>query len=383
MPFGASAQAPAPQIVFTGNGISIVNGDATPRTQDGTDFGVTSVGVPVSRVFVVGNTGTANLSVTDVSVPPGFSFSAPGGLPGAVFPGGAMLLLVTCDAKSPDSYTGFLSIVSNDPDEGRAGFEIACRVNGSPDIDVAGNSTPITNGDATPSPNDATDFGTTQVNLPVTHTFRVSNRGVADLTIGAVTPPAGFTALTTLPATIPPSQSADLQVRCDATSEDTYAGNVSILNSDPDENPFSFRIRCVVGDGVPEFNPGPGDLPSATVTVVTSPVTITTPPPSSGGSNSGGDSGGNTGTGGSVSNQGGGSQVNATVGTATATPPRATSTAIVPTRVAGSTQGIFAPPSTGEGSGSSGHDLPLAAVVVVAVAVLVALGTGIKLRSPR
>jgi hypothetical protein len=283
-------------------------------------------------------------------VPDGFSISTPLGLSATIGPNGAMLLLVSCTAKDSGGYSGPVSLTYLDPDEQEAGFDINCRVDGVPDIDVSGNTVPITNGDTTPVATDATDFGNTAVNVPVTHVFRVGNRGETDLTLGAVTVPAGFTVLNTLPSTLPRGGQADLQVRCDATAENTLTGTVSITNNDPDENPFTFSIRCTIGDGMPEFNPGPGDLPSSTATAVGQPIVITTPPPSNGGTNNPSTGAPDNGSQGGGSQQNGGSQVSATAAPATATPTTLHSvvTPDLVATLAAPTQGIFRPPSTGE-----------------------------------
>jgi hypothetical protein len=364
-------QPPAPQITFRGGGQAIPTGDSSPRAADGTAFGPTAEGSSVLHVFVIGNSGSANLDVTDISAPTGFSVSAAGGLPASVVPGSALAIMVTCDAKAAGSYDGFLTVTSNDPDEDRAGFALSCRVDGVPEIDVAGNTIPIANGDTTPSTVDATDFGTTAAGTPVTHVFRVANRGVADLQVGTVSVPAGFTALNALPATIPSGSQADLQVRCDAATENSFGGNVTIANNDPDESPYVFRIRCVVGDNVPDFNPGPGDLPSSTATVV-SPIVVPTPPQSGGAGQGGGDP---QETKAPAGEQGGGSQVSTTIPSVpTSTPPRLVATPGLIATASAPSQGIFRPPSTGDAGlevthGSAGRWYAGAAVFAVAAVI--------------
>lgn len=340
--FGAavSAQAPEPQVAFSGNGQVIAPGDSTPSAMDGTDFGSTTQGVPVQRVFLVGNTGGASLSITGVEAPTGFTVMAPSALPAFVAPGGSYPLIVRCEATTASSFEDFLSVSTNDPDEGRQGFAIACRVNGAPELDVSGNGSPIADGDTTPSVTDGTDFGITSLNAPVTHVFRVTNRGQGDLSIGSVDLPAGYTALNALPSVIPPAGHADLQVRCNAASQSTFPGTVSILNSDTDEGNFTFAVRCTVGDGSSDFNPGPDDLPPSTSTPGSRPVTVPTPPSSSGGS---------TGSDGGSLTTGGNQQASAPVPAPTSTPVRVAATPLSTSAgVSSPTQGFFRPPSTGD-----------------------------------
>jgi CSLREA domain-containing protein len=59
----AAAGAPGPEIGITGNGVPIMDGDTTPAMTDWTDFGTTAVGTPVTRSFVIANTGTTALNL--------------------------------------------------------------------------------------------------------------------------------------------------------------------------------------------------------------------------------------------------------------------------------------------------------------------------------
>jgi hypothetical protein len=196
-----------------------------------------------------------------------------------------------------------------------------------------------------------------------------------------VTVPAGFTVLNTLPSTLARGSQADLQVRCDATAENTVTGTLSIANNDPDESPFTFSIRCTIGDGIPEFNPGPDDLPSSTATAVGQPIVITTPPPSNGGTNNPSTGAPDYGSQDGGVQQNGGSQVSATAAPATATPPTLHSvvTPGLVATLAAPTQGIFRPPSTGEaGLERHRHDSLLwygrLAIITAAVAGATAFG---------
>ena len=60
----------------------------------------------------------------------------------------------------------------------------------APEIDVQGLGTSIVSGDNTPSVADDTDFGSTVVGAPVTHTFTILNTGTANLTVVVTCRPA-------------------------------------------------------------------------------------------------------------------------------------------------------------------------------------------------
>lgn len=82
---------PIPEIDVQGNGISIADGDASPSSDDGTDFGGVAVGQSLARTFTIRNTGTLDLNLTGsplvavtgsdfvVSAQPGTSVIAPNG----------------------------------------------------------------------------------------------------------------------------------------------------------------------------------------------------------------------------------------------------------------------------------------------------------------
>lgn len=110
---------------------------------------------------------------------------------------------------------------------------------GSPVLALTGNGNVITNGDATPSVGDDTDFGST-AKATVTKTYTITNSGTADLNGLSVTAPAGYTVTVQPAATLAPAANTTFSVRFDATAYQTYSGNVTIVSDElPD---FTFAI---------------------------------------------------------------------------------------------------------------------------------------------
>ena len=224
-----------PDIDVRGNSISIAIGDLTPSAADGTDFGMTLVGTPVTHTFTIANTGTADLVLSNITIPGDFGFSAIS--TATITPGGTATLGLICPASAAGTRAGTVFIASNDPDESPYSFAITCLVQPLvPDIDVRGNGISITSGDVTPSAADGTDFGVTLVGTPVTHTFTIANTGTADLVLSNITIPGdfGFSAIST--ATITPGGTATLGLICPASAAGTHAGTVFIASNDPDES---------------------------------------------------------------------------------------------------------------------------------------------------
>lgn len=64
----AFSGTPQPNITIQGNSITIPNGDSTPTTSDGTDFGTMIGGTDVERTFEIRNAGSATLNLTSPAV---------------------------------------------------------------------------------------------------------------------------------------------------------------------------------------------------------------------------------------------------------------------------------------------------------------------------
>jgi hypothetical protein len=84
--------------------------------------------------------------------------------------------------------------------------------------------------------------------------FVVENTGRANLTIGNVTVPNGFTVEYISGTTIRPGGIAHIVVRCNTATAGTFSGTFSFTNNDPNENPYNFTLSCTVRQ------PGPPDI---------------------------------------------------------------------------------------------------------------------------
>ena len=108
------------------------------------------------------------------------------------------------------------------------------------------------------------NLGPTVAGAPTTRTFTVQNLGRADLTLGAISLPTGFSLASGLSATrLSSGGTASFTVRFDASAPGIVSsGQVSLATNDPDENPFDFTIAAstasaavrVIDDGQAGFN---------------------------------------------------------------------------------------------------------------------------------
>lgn len=121
----------------------------------------------------------------------------------------------------------------------------------SGEIDVAGFGRSITTGDVTPSPEDATDFGSVpSLGVTIERTFTITNNGNADLVLSgnpfvAIGGPhtADFT-ITQMPApVIAPGGKSDFKIAFRATETGFRSATVSIANTDDSEHPFEFVVQ--------------------------------------------------------------------------------------------------------------------------------------------
>ena len=132
----------------------------------------------------------------------------------------------------------------------------------APEIDVVGgdNLNSIASGDTTPSVSDGTDFRTTTVYGSITNHFLIRNQGDADLTLGEVRVPAGFSVTRAPTSPVSAGTGTPLDLRCDAASAGTFSGTVSIASDDSTANPYSFTVTCQVNTPAPEIEVAGGDI---------------------------------------------------------------------------------------------------------------------------
>ncbi|MCL5282753.1 MAG: choice-of-anchor D domain-containing protein, partial [Planctomycetes bacterium] len=249
---GTISERSLPEIGVFGEQIPIGDGDTTPNTADGTDFGrVMLGGTPVSHTFAVANNGGSGsiLTLESVSVPEGFTVTK--GLPASLGQGGSDVFVIRLDTTTAGVFSGDVSFSNNDSDENPYSFRITGEVSatGWAEVSVCGNTIyPISDGDTTPDTTDDTDFGSVaQHGSPVSHTFTVVNDGTATLTLGPVTVPTGFSVAEPLASSLAAGASDTFTVRLDADVQGTKAGDISFPTNDSDENPFNFRITGYVG----------------------------------------------------------------------------------------------------------------------------------------
>ncbi|MBN1512376.1 MAG: choice-of-anchor D domain-containing protein, partial [Phycisphaerae bacterium] len=215
-----TVQAPPAEIAVLGNGISITDGDTTPSTGDGTDFGIAARGsASIDRTFTVRNEGGSTLTLGRVTVPYGFTLVE--GLSTSLAAGASDTFTVRLNTTYVTTRSGQISVTSNDGNESPFNFTITGRILPPqvPEVEVRGNGRVILDGDLSASTLDHTDFGTAiQNQAGPTRTFTVYNTGTAALTLGAVSVPAGFSLVEGLSGTLAAGSSDTFTIRLDTAT---------------------------------------------------------------------------------------------------------------------------------------------------------------------
>jgi hypothetical protein len=114
-----------PEAHLMGNAVPIADGDITPATNDGTDFGAGSgCTANSSRTFVLRNIGNANLNVTGITVSGSSNFTVMSPTTGSVLPGGTFNIVVQYTPFTAGTTTATISVSCNDTDEGTYTFDV-------------------------------------------------------------------------------------------------------------------------------------------------------------------------------------------------------------------------------------------------------------------
>lgn len=231
--FTVSGTVVDPEIAVSESGVNIPNGSTTII-----DYGSTLEGSPMVKTFTVTNNGSANLTLSGLTVPAGFSIVS-GFSASSVAPAGTATFQVRLDATTAGSYSGVLSFVNNDRDENPFNFTVKGNVTAMPitEIQVLDGAINVVDNSG------LVDFGSTTIGSAIQKTFTVNNTGTADLTLANLAVPAGFSIISNFGAsTVAPNGSTSFVVQLDAAAANLFEGTLSFSTNDTDENPFNFTV---------------------------------------------------------------------------------------------------------------------------------------------
>jgi hypothetical protein len=190
--------------------------------------------VPAFVILSAGSTEPVTVTVTGVNDP--------------FFDGDVDYTIVTGDPESDDDQ--YDDVTAEDV----ADISVTNWDNDSPHMEVEGRGQVIENGDDTPSKDDDTSFGSTQLGTSISRTFTIRNNYGADLELtgGPIVEltESGDFSVAEQPDT--PSLAAgddvEFAVRCSPSEAGQRTAIVSIRSNDPDDDPYAFTVRCSGGE---------------------------------------------------------------------------------------------------------------------------------------
>lgn len=114
------------EVNIQGNTEDIPDGDITPIIQDFTDFGIIQPNTSVQRTFVIQNTGTGNLTTSNVLITGSGAqyFSVTTAPSGSIAAGGNSSLIITYTPTAVGTHQPTVQITTNDCDESTYNFDI-------------------------------------------------------------------------------------------------------------------------------------------------------------------------------------------------------------------------------------------------------------------
>ncbi|MBI2877784.1 MAG: choice-of-anchor D domain-containing protein [Candidatus Tectomicrobia bacterium] len=205
------------------------------------DFGHVPLGGSQDLSLSISNIGSQDLIVSSLGLA-GIDFSLvnPPATPFTLLPGGSQVLMVRFAPTSGGNKTGSLTIASNDPE--------------SPSLKVGLSATP-----AAPKiqfDRRELDFGNVSVGSANDLLLLVINRGMADLTVTAISFDTGEFSLVsgTLPFTLVPGESRLLMVRFLPTNEGPKQATMTLRSNDLDQPEATLPLSgnaILVGHGPP------------------------------------------------------------------------------------------------------------------------------------
>ena len=195
------------------------------------DFGAIEAGQTGQQTFTIMNTGTAPLEVTGIeSDVPGLTFTP------SMFtlaPDGSQIVTITFPSSTAGTFSGNITISSNDPDRATRTLSVSVIVQAAPaPVLVVGEP--------------AIDFGSIDAEKTAQQTFTIQNTGTAPLEVTGIE--SDVPGLTFEPSmfTLDPNGSQTVTITFPKPMEGEFSGSINILSNDPDRAKHTLTISGVV-----------------------------------------------------------------------------------------------------------------------------------------
>lgn len=245
-----------PEVNVQGNGNNIASGTAVASSTNNTNFGMVNVNTGLSKTFVIQNTGTGTLVVSDVfrsgANAGDFSLVNPPAFPWSIAPGASQTITVSFNSPVAGTRSATISLMNNDFDEALYSYAIQATA-ASVEINLLGNSANIADGSNTTSSSNNTDYGMVMGGVPLVKNFDVQNTGNGTLTVTGInvtgTNASDFTVLNApaFPWTLSGSSSQTFALQFMPSALGTRTAVVNIMSNDADEATYDYKVQ---GEGV-------------------------------------------------------------------------------------------------------------------------------------
>ncbi len=199
--------------------------------QTAIDFGTIDAGQTAEKTITVTNTGTASLEITGIqSDVSGLTFEP------SMFtlaPDGSQTVTVKFPSSTEGTFSGNITISSNDPDRATRTLSVSVIVQAAPaPVLVVGEP--------------AIDFGSIDAEKTAQQTFTITNTGTASLEITGIESDVSGLTFDPVMFTLSPDSSATVTITFPKPLEGEFSGHISILSNDPDRAMFMLTISGVV-----------------------------------------------------------------------------------------------------------------------------------------
>ncbi len=230
--------------VGTGPIATVLLGGAPVSSGSTVPFGTRTVGdVGPAKTFTVRNDGDSALTLSNASLPAGYSFTDP--LPASIAAGATDTFTIRLDTTVAGIKNGNFSFHTNDPSSSTITFALTGEIDAPvtiPNIRVALDATVISDGASSPIIFTSVINGQTGASK----IFKVTNTGTGALTISNLTLPAGFTLVNGLVGSIDPGDNDTFAVRLDSSLPGVHQGNVTFNTNVAGHATFNFAIKGTV-----------------------------------------------------------------------------------------------------------------------------------------
>ncbi len=249
----------AREIEVRGNNTIISDGNYSPLLTNWTDFGAEAL----ERTFTIRNLGNMPLSIGAITFVGNnsaeFTLTTPPASTVGAF--SSTTFTVTFNQVGTGNRYTALNIANNDANENPYDFRIQAW-GGTREISIRSQyNIEIADNDTTPSPLDQTDFGNVSMDgASVTVSYVIRNTGTAAMSVGAWsitgTDASDFSVSIPPASTIAAAGSSRFQITFAPTTIGNKSATFSVINNDPDENPYNFALA---GTAVQTYKDTDGD----------------------------------------------------------------------------------------------------------------------------